>query len=205
MIRCSKCAKRLSQRRKTGLCRICWHKDKKLNGIPDSQKKNISKKMKGRIPKHMEALIKASPFQKGHKDMVPQDARDRAGKKISKILKALYKNPENHPCWRGKNASSKEYKRLWSHKRRVRIRGNSGEFTIGEWELLKKQYGFTCPCCGRNEPEIQLTIDHIIPVVKGGSNYIENIQPLCRSCNSKKNIKIIKYENCCKKDISLRR
>ena len=62
-----------------------------------------------------------------------------------------------------------------------------------DWELLKKQYNFQCPSCEKKEPNITLSEDHIIPLTKGGSDYIENIQPLCRSCNSIKRQKTIKF------------
>lgn len=75
------------------------------------------------------------------------------------------------------------------HERRKRIA--EGFHTFGEWENLKIQYGFTCPKCLRKEPEIKLTQDHIIPVSKGGSDFIENIQPLCGYCNSVKHNKLI--------------
>ena len=82
----------------------------------------------------------------------------------------------------------------WIKNKRNRDKRNAeGSHTFGEWELLKKQYGYTCPCCKKSEPKVKLTEDHIVPLSKGGSDYIENIQPLCKSCNCKKHTTIIKY------------
>lgn len=74
--------------------------------------------------------------------------------------------------------------------RKYREKGAKGKHTLQEWEELKKQYNWTCPDCGKKEPDIKLTEDHIIPISRGGSNWIENIQPLCKSCNSKKHNKL---------------
>jgi hypothetical protein len=44
-----------------------------------------------------------------------------------------------------------------------------------------------CKSCGATE---RLSVDHIVPVVKGGGNELENLQTLCLSCNSSKGSEI---------------
>lgn len=75
--------------------------------------------------------------------------------------------------------------------RYARERGAKGSHTLAQWQSLKFSYCYKCAICGKKKP---LTKDHKIPLSKGGTNYIDNIQPLCRNCNSKKNVKLI-YEN----------
>jgi 5-methylcytosine-specific restriction endonuclease McrA len=84
---------------------------------------------------------------------------------------------------------AREFKR----NRRARKNGVSGKFTEQEWSALKEFYDYTCLCCGRKEPEIKLSRDHVIPLKLGGSNSVENIQCLCGSCNSRKKAKHIDY------------
>ena len=55
--------------------------------------------------------------------------------------------------------------------------------TIVLSEEMKRKYNNRCAYC---REEKKLTKDHIIPLSKGGTDYIGNIQPLCRNCNSKK-------------------
>lgn len=63
-----------------------------------------------------------------------------------------------------------------------------------EWEKIKEENDYSCASCEKSEPEVQLTLDHIIPTSKGGTNELDNIQPLCKSCNSSKKDKVSNLE-----------
>ena len=47
--------------------------------------------------------------------------------------------------------------------------------------------------CLKCYSESNIALDHVVPIFLGGENKIENLQPLCQSCNSKKGTKIIDY------------
>lgn len=72
-------------------------------------------------------------------------------------------------------------------RRYAREKNAEGSHTLKQWKELKELHNNKCAIC---KLEKQLTKDHIIPLSKGGSDFIENIQPLCRNCNSKKHNKI---------------
>lgn len=74
----------------------------------------------------------------------------------------------------------------YKHRRKV-----AGRFSLSAWKALCASFGNRCLWCERTG--IELTVDHVVPLIKGGSNFIENIQPLCRVCNSKKHDKIIDF------------
>jgi len=96
--------------------------------------------------------------------------------------------------YKGGQAGTQPYKNYYNRLRVCRQKNVEGSFTLAEWEALKMKFRYMCLCCKKCEPEITLSVDHIVPISKGGSNFIENIQPLCRSCNSRKSVKVINYK-----------
>jgi len=56
----------------------------------------------------------------------------------------------------------------------------------GVFEYLSNLYGSECVYCGATE---DLTVDHIKPIFKGGTNSIDNLQILCRRCNCRKHVR----------------
>jgi 5-methylcytosine-specific restriction endonuclease McrA len=86
---------------------------------------------------------------------------------------------------------------VFAPRRRARIEGGGGSYTLKEWKALLTHHE-RCPGCGRSWQDIPppatgasvIHADHIVPVAKGGTSNIENIQPLCYSCNSRKGDKV---------------
>ena len=155
--------------------------------VERKRRKNISKALKGK--KRPDMIGNIYGFKKGRKGYW-------TGKKRPEISKN--QQGKKNPYWKGGISSHPKYKQELDRKRELRKKQIGGSHTLGEWENLKAQYNWTCPACNKNEPKIKLTRDHIIPISKGGSDNIENIQPLCISCNCKKHTKIKKYVNSCR-------
>lgn len=61
--------------------------------------------------------------------------------------------------------------------------------TAEEWAALCEEMENCCVICGIHATALHgntLTKDHIVPIYQGGSDGIENLQPACRTCNSRK-------------------
>lgn len=155
----------IEKMRKSSLGQTAWNKGKKMS---DSMREKM------RINKL------------GNKNRLGKTLTQESREKIAKGRQGKCTGVE-HPAWKG-GVSTKNKRANDKRKYRTKIAG--GFHTNHEWEMLKIQYNNTCPACKKNT---ELTKDHIIPVSKGGSNNIENIQPLCKRCNSKKHTLIIKY------------
>jgi len=90
----------------------------------------------------------------------------------------------------------------WNRQRLLQKRGIIGFHSQEEWKELKDKYNHCCAECGISEKELgriwpgtsftELTKDHIIPSSKEGTDFINNIQPLCVSCNARKHSQILK-------------
>ncbi len=74
-----------------------------------------------------------------------------------------------------------EYKK----NRRARKSGAEGKFTCEDISRIRKSQKDKCACCGI-KMNGKGSVDHIVALSKGGTNWPSNIQLLCGPCNSSK-------------------
>lgn len=66
-----------------------------------------------------------------------------------------------------------------------RQRHKARELRQSQWWKRKKAQG-VCHWCGRPAAPADLTMDHIVPVARGGRSIKGNVVPACKACNTKK-------------------
>lgn len=78
-------------------------------------------------------------------------------------------------------------RRASQHKRLARKAAAPGFYTPSDIEALLQKQNSLCngPHC-RADISLSYTVDHIVPLTRGGDNWPANLQLLCQSCNSAK-------------------
>jgi len=112
-----------------------------------------------------------SYFPKGIQPMTKYESRELQDKWYEKLAERYKKKGLLH-YWKFKLFGESNY----TDRRRRRA-------TTEEMAEVFRRWGHKCDECGT---EYNLTVDHIIPLAKGGDWDINNLRSLCVSCNSKK-------------------
>jgi 5-methylcytosine-specific restriction endonuclease McrA len=97
----------------------------------------------------------------------------------------MYKNdPRRREYLRSWKDANRAKHNEYVHVSRARRNATAGRgVSVAEWHDLIKAYGGRCAYCYADRP---LTMDHRVPLARGGSHEIENILPACKPCNSRK-------------------
>ena len=105
--------------------------------------------------------------------------------KISKEHRSKNKDryTEMEKKWRAEN---KELVRTMNRNRKARIKNAEGRHTKNDIEKIFLLQKGRCAGCGLKLSKSKYHVDHIVPLILGGSNWPSNLQVMCQHCNTSK-------------------
>ena len=77
-----------------------------------------------------------------------------------------------------------EQRRLYHHVRRARLKAVPYE-RVRRQDIVERD-GLICYLCGLALRAPEVTLDHVIPLARGGPHTADNLRIACRPCNSRK-------------------
>jgi 5-methylcytosine-specific restriction endonuclease McrA len=83
-----------------------------------------------------------------------------------------------------KKANPEKHQLAQARRRARKASAPRNDLTAVQWKAIKAHYAYCCVYCGKKSQ--RLTMDHIIPLSKGGAHTVSNVVPACASCNAKK-------------------
>ncbi len=124
-------------------------------------------------------------YNKDYKKVYRVESKDKLRELKSKYY---HENRERlAPKYREYVQNNREKVYANSHNRRAKYRLIEGKFTAEDIKRLEKIQNNKCAEC-RNVL-VKRHIDHIMPLALGGTNWPNNLQLLCPSCNCRKSSK----------------
>ena len=168
-------------------CNACAAKKRRERRLANLEQERATAKQYRET--HQEEIAK-------HKAQYQSTVRGRelmlaAGRRYRHTDKGMARSRAQSARW-GKTKKGRLSSRIRCARRRARLLNAPGVFTAKDWhEILRIQQN-KCFYCNKTFSEsLPTTMDHVIPLSKGGSHDPKNIVAACRSCNSKKHVTII--------------
>lgn len=96
--------------------------------------------------------------------------------------------PSNRAAAKWRKNNKDKIRILNSSTKSRRRKSERRTITSKDWMSTLRRYNNCCAYCGIDG---KMTMDHIVPLIRGGRHSIGNIIPACLSCNSSKNRKFI--------------
>lgn len=89
-----------------------------------------------------------------------------------------------------------EWQPVLSEEEMRRERAKARELRQSQWWKRKRSKG-VCHYCGKTFTPSELTMDHLVPLARGGRSTKGNLVPACKDCNSAKKHKLaFEIEEC---------
>jgi 5-methylcytosine-specific restriction endonuclease McrA len=139
---------------------------------------------------------KAREYRKNNKDKIRRNQRKWEMANPDRVREATRKYAEADPQrrrdiakrWRENNWD----KKLADQRKRRGMKYKKSHAPY-DFKAICAQFGNRCLACGRSD--VKLTVDHVLPISRGGADAPDNVQPLCQSCNSSKGVKTTDYRS----------
>ena len=189
-----------------GLCQSCNHRkyrkenpEKVKEIVRKWQKKNpekvkeYNKKWQKKNPEKVKEIVRK--WQKKNPEKVKERQRKYREENPEKVKERHRKYREENPekvkelvrKWREENPDKVKAQRVnGSYVRRVRELNTGAplktKLTAGGLDLLIQRQDFRCASCNKDITQDN-HLDHMIPLSRGGTNSMDNVQYLCSVCN----------------------
>lgn len=165
----------------------------------EEHKEEISKRVRKYTEEHKEEISKwQKSYREGHREEISKYKKKYRKDHRVEFLKWKKKYRDVHKeeiaaslSKYRKTENGRAVKKRTNHKRRALTKNIEVSLTTEQWVYIIKKQNNRCNVCGKKfNAKRPATQDHIIPVMHNGSYSSDNIQALCKSCNSTKHSKL---------------